>query len=110
MSKGAESLVGPVVKSLVFIAVTVLTTALLALTIVNGSTGGGHTYRAVFSDATQLEAGDDVRMAGVRIGQVQSVSVYHRRDALVSFTLPANRRLARTVSASIRFRNLIGQR
>ena len=110
MSKGPDSLVGPVIKSVIFIVVTVLTTALLALTIVNGSSGGGHTYRAVFSDATQLVSGDDVRMAGVRIGQVQSVSVYHRHDAIVSFSLPANRRLARTVNASIRFRNLIGQR
>lgn len=110
MSKGAESLVGPVVKSVIFIVVTVLTTALLALTIVNGSSGGGRTYHAVFSDATQLIPGDDVRMAGVRIGQVQSVSVYKRHDALVTFSLPTNRRLARTVNASIRFRNIIGQR
>ena len=110
MNRGVGGLVGPIVKSLIFIVVTVLTTALLALTIVNGSSGGGHTYSAVFSDATQLESGDDVRMAGVRIGQVQSVSVYHRREALVTFSLPANRRLTRTVDASIRFRNLIGQR
>lgn len=107
---GTGGLTGPIIKSLIFIVVTALTTTLLALTIVNGSTSGGHIYRAVFTDATKLQAGDDVRMAGVRIGQVQGVSVYHRRDALVTFTLPADRLLARTVSASIRFRNLIGQR
>ena len=107
---GTGGLTAPIIKSVIFIVVTALTTTLLALTIVNGSTSGGHTYRAVFTDATKLQAGDDIRMAGVRIGQVQGVSVYHRRDALVTFTLPSDRLLARTVSASIRFRNLIGQR
>ena len=105
-----KSLVGPVVKSLIFVLVTVLSTALLALTIVNGASNGGHTFRAVFSNATRVQSGDDVRMAGVRIGQVQSVSLYHRHDALITFSVPADRRLARTVNASLRFRNLIGQR
>jgi phospholipid/cholesterol/gamma-HCH transport system substrate-binding protein len=105
-----KSLVGPIIKSLIFIIVTVLTTALLALTIVNGDSGGGHTFHAIFSNATQLQSGDDVRMAGVRIGQVQSVSLYERHEARVTFTVPSNRLLASTVNATLRFRNLIGQR
>ncbi|SHF82320.1 phospholipid/cholesterol/gamma-HCH transport system substrate-binding protein [Jatrophihabitans endophyticus] len=105
-----KSLTGPIVKSLVFVVVTVLATTLLALTITNGDTGGGRTYRAVFSDVTSLNTGDDVRMAGVRIGQVRSISIRNRREAVVSFSLPADRALAPTVTASIRYRNLIGQR
>ena len=54
-------------KSLAFVVVTVLASALLLATI--SQTGGGdRTLRAEFTDATRLQAGDDVRMAGVRIG------------------------------------------
>lgn len=105
-----KSLTGPIVKSLIFIVVTVFATSMLALTITNGRSGGGTTYRAVFSDVTLLNTGDDIRMAGVRVGQVESVSIKDRRDALVTFSLPADRRLTPTVTAAIRFRNLIGQR
>ncbi|GAB2487630.1 Mce/MlaD family protein [Jatrophihabitans fulvus] len=105
-----KSLTGPIVKSLVFVAVTVFATTVLGLTIANGSSGGGATYRAVFGDATNVNPGDDVRMAGVRIGQVDSVRVEDRRSALVTFSLPDDRRLTRTVTAALRYRNLIGQR
>lgn len=105
-----KSLTGPVLKSMVFIVVTVLTTGLLAVTITNGRVEGGATYRAVFTDVTSLQTGDDIRMAGVRIGQVESISIRQRRQALVTFSLPADRRLAPTVTATIRYRNLIGQR
>ena len=105
-----RSLAGPIVKSIVFIAVTVLSTTLLALTIANGSQNGGKHYSAVFSDVTSLNVGDDVRMAGVRVGQVSSIDIYRRREAKVGFDVDSDVRLARTVTATIRYRNLIGQR
>jgi phospholipid/cholesterol/gamma-HCH transport system substrate-binding protein len=46
-----KSLVGPFIKCVIFILVSVLTTALLAITIVNGSSGGGDTFRALLSNA-----------------------------------------------------------
>jgi phospholipid/cholesterol/gamma-HCH transport system substrate-binding protein len=105
-----RGLTGPIVKSAVFIVVTVLATALLALTITNGRVGSGHHFKAVFSDVTSLNTGDDVRMAGVRVGQVTSISVSSRRQATIGFSVEKDVRLARTVTATIRYRNLIGQR
>ena len=97
------------VKSIVFIVVTVLATAVLAVSISNSS-GGGRTYTAEFSDVTSLNKGDDIRMAGVRIGTVSKISVTDRRVAEVSFSVDPGIRLASTVTAAIKYRNLVGQR
>lgn len=105
-----RGIAAPLVKSIVFIVVTVLATTALAVVIANGSTGGGASYTAIFSDATSLNSGDDVRMAGVRVGTVTAVTVHERREALVTFDLDPTVRLARTVSAVLRYRNLVGQR
>ncbi len=64
----------------------------------------------MFTDVTALNTGDDVRMAGVRIGTVTGIGVADRRRAEVSFEISGGVHLASTVHASIRFRNLVGQR
>lgn len=104
-----SAVIGPLWKSVVFIVVTLLATGLLALTIRNGS-AGGPTYHAVFSDAPSLNKGDDVRLHGVRVGQVTDVSVVARRYAAVTFTLASDIALTAEAKAAIRYRNLIGQR
>ncbi|MDQ2956147.1 MAG: MCE family protein [Actinomycetota bacterium] len=101
---------GPaLIKSAIFIVVTVFATAVLAVSIANGS-GGGHGFVAEFTDATSLNTGDDVRMAGVRIGQVSSISITDHRVAKVRFSVDSDVKLASTVTAAIRYRNLVGQR
>lgn len=107
-----KSLTAPIIKSIIFIVVTVVATALLALTITDGTSNGDKTYSAVFSDATLVNPGDDIRMAGVRIGKVDSVETLGRTNtkAKITFSLPADRRLSPTVTATLRYRNLIGQR
>src|SRR5690348_12128894 len=37
--------------------------------------GGGTTYHALFADASGLKPGDDVRIAGVKVGKVTSVDL-----------------------------------
>lgn len=101
------------IKLIVFIVVTVLATGLLAATIGNIRLGGTTSYRALFEDATGLMAGDDVRIAGVRVGEVDSVEVAHgprRALARVTFTVDSDRPIATTTQALIRYRNLVGQR
>ncbi|GHF52773.1 phospholipid/cholesterol/gamma-HCH transport system substrate-binding protein [Amycolatopsis bartoniae] len=105
-----RGLAAPLVKGLVFAVVTVLATALLAVTIANQ--GGGETvsYRARFTDVTSLNDGDDIRMAGVRVGQVEDIELVDRRFAEVTFSVDRDRKLAATVTATVKYRNLIGQR
>lgn len=105
-----KSLTGPIIKSLIFILVTVIATTLLAVTIINGTVSGGRHYNAIFSDVTSLNVGDDVRMAGVRVGQVTSIKIHDHREAQVGFSVQSDIRLARSAAATIRYRNLIGQR
>lgn len=105
-----RSLTGPLLKSIAFVVVTVLATGLLAVVIANGSSGGGSSYVALFTDATSLNVGDDVRMAGVRIGTVTDVTVQDHRTARVALSVEPDVRLARTVRAVLRYRNLVGQR
>jgi phospholipid/cholesterol/gamma-HCH transport system substrate-binding protein len=102
--------VAPLVKMTLFAVVTVTLTALLGLTIANTTVGATTGYTARFTDATGLNVGDDIRMSGVRIGQVSDISVVDNRFADVKFDIEAARELPRTVTATIKYRNLIGQR
>ncbi|MGX1507574.1 UNVERIFIED_CONTAM: phospholipid/cholesterol/gamma-HCH transport system substrate-binding protein [Streptomyces graminofaciens] len=105
-----RSLAGPLVKSLAFIVVTVLATTALAFGIANTSVGETSPYRARFTDATGLVPGDSVRIAGVKVGQVESVKVVERRVAEVAFTVQKGRTLPASVTASIKYLNMVGQR
>src|SRR5262249_24594173 len=46
----------------------------------------------------------------VRVGQVTSIGVYRRNLALVGFSVQADRPLPASVTATIRYLNLVGQR
>jgi phospholipid/cholesterol/gamma-HCH transport system substrate-binding protein len=105
-----DSIAGPLAKSVIFIVVTVLITVILGLSIapISGPSAAG--YRATFTDVTGLTVGDNVDIAGVTVGSVTSISVYRRNLALVGFSLPASRTLPASVTATIRYLNLAGQR
>ncbi|MEU9603471.1 MCE family protein [Streptomyces sp. NPDC048057] len=105
-----RSTVAPLAKSLVFVAVTALATAVLAVSIAGPGVGDTTAYKARFTDATGLIAGDSVRIAGVEVGRVESVEVADRRLAEVSFTVQKGRALPASVTAAIKYRNMVGQR
>jgi phospholipid/cholesterol/gamma-HCH transport system substrate-binding protein len=106
----SQRFIAPLVKLTVFGVVTTLATATLAATIANRTGGATRTYRAEFTDATGLLSGDDVRIAGVRVGQVGRIRIVRRDTAQVTFTADAGRPLPDTTLAKIRYRNLVGQR
>jgi phospholipid/cholesterol/gamma-HCH transport system substrate-binding protein len=101
---------GDATKLGIFILVTTLATALLAITIGNINFGDTKSYKAVFSDATGVVKGDDIRIAGVKVGTVSSVEIYHRTQALVNFTVESSSKVTDSTYATIRYRNLVGQR
>jgi phospholipid/cholesterol/gamma-HCH transport system substrate-binding protein len=106
----ARETTAPLVKFSIFAVVTVLATTLLAATIVKIRLTPTDTYRAVFSDVTSLEVGDDVRVAGVRVGEVEEIRIKDRTLAEVSFTASRDRPLLTSTGAVIRYRSLVGQR
>jgi phospholipid/cholesterol/gamma-HCH transport system substrate-binding protein len=105
-----KGLFGPLVKSLIFVVVTATVTAILGISIAGTEVSATVGYKAVFSDVTGLTVGNDVDIAGVRVGDVTSISVYQRNRALVGFSIQSGRQLPVSVTASIRYLNLVGQR
>lgn len=98
------------VKLLVFVVVTSLSTAVLVVTIGNLSFGSSRDYKAEFTDATGVNKGDDIRVAGVRVGTVDKIEIIDRTHALVSFSVDDRTSVNGGTNASIRYRNLVGQR
>jgi phospholipid/cholesterol/gamma-HCH transport system substrate-binding protein len=100
----------PLVKFLIFAVVTLLCTALLAGTIANQIGGSTQTYHARFTDVTGLVNGDDIRIAGVRVGQVDDIKLVDRKVALVDFSVRRDLQLPVSTVATVKYRNLIGAR
>ncbi|MGH3721610.1 MAG: MCE family protein [Pseudonocardiaceae bacterium] len=105
-----RGVLAPLTKLVVFTVVTALATGLLALTIANTTLTGRSGYLARFTDVSGLLVGDDVRIAGVRVGSVDAIGLVDRRVAQVSFSVDSDRRLPASVTASVLYRNLTGQR
>lgn len=107
-------------KLLVFVVVTVVATTGLALTIANVSLGESKEYSAIFSDVTGLETGDDIRISGVRVGEVQAIELAPgvnkatgaepKPAARVMFSVDRAHTLPESINAAVRYRNLVGQR
>ncbi|GAB2961813.1 MCE family protein [Amycolatopsis acidiphila] len=107
-----KSLAGPVTKLSLFVVFTVLSTLLLAMTIANITFQPSTGYHAVFSDVTSLNVGDDIRVSGVRVGQVDAIEIAgdNENAARVDFSVDAGRTLPRSITAVVKYRNLVGQR
>ena len=98
-------------KLVIFVIVTTLATGLLAITIGNVTFGQTDEYKAVFTDVTGVNKGDDVRISGVKVGSVKGIEISDdARSAVVTFTVDSAQQIATTTEATIKYRNLIGQR
>jgi virulence factor Mce-like protein len=108
-----RGMTGPLAKLVVFAVVTVLASYVLVSTITNAGYGEQLTYRAEFSDVAGLVEGDEVRIAGVRVGQIVGIGLAEETDrpvAMVEFEVSSDVPLPADVEALIRYRNLVGQR
>ena len=101
---------GDLVKLVIFIVVTTMCTGVLVVLIGNLSFGATRNYQAVFSDATGVVKGDDVRIAGVKVGSVKKIDIVDRSRAKISFDVAKDSVLTKSSTATIRYRNLVGQR
>ena len=72
--------------------------------------GSTSDYSATFSNASQLKSGTKVRIAGVEVGKVSSVSLNRDNTAAVDFSVDEQYRLPRSVHANVRYENLTGDR
>lgn len=113
MSASARGIGPALVKLSVFTVVTVLLTAVLAGTIANANFGDQAHYKAMFSSASGLQEGDGVRISGVKVGEVTGVEptdVDGESHAEVTFDVSDDKDLPAGVTATVRYKDLIGQR
>jgi phospholipid/cholesterol/gamma-HCH transport system substrate-binding protein len=89
----------------------VLVVAVLLSTSAGGS-GGGYTLRAIFDDAGNLTVGEDVKVDGVKVGTVESVTPTPQAKAAVALKIdnPGFQDFRVDASCTIRPQALIGEK
>lgn len=98
------------VKFGIFISVAAVLTGYLVLVTGEIRWGQREEYRAVFGNISGLREGDQVRVASVPAGRVKKVDVQRDNTVLVTFDLDSDIELNRSSTATVRYRNLIGDR
>lgn len=92
-------------------AISIAVIAALLLAAFNASAlpliGGGDTYKAAFSDASGLKAGDEVRIAGVRVGQVDAIEL-DGDQVVAELRVDTPSRFGTETEADIRVKTLLG--
>ncbi|MBF6328820.1 MCE family protein [Nocardia transvalensis] len=105
----------PLIGFSIFAIVSILVTVVVWNTLARTVGGPTNTYSATFTDVLGLREGDDVRMAGVRVGKVEKIEVQRTPEtkshvAKVTFVVQRNQTLYNNTKALVRYQNLIGQR
>ncbi|RNL64813.1 MCE family protein [Nocardioides marmoriginsengisoli] len=98
------------VKLGIFTACSLVVTTVLAMIMGNFGFGSTTEYKALFSSASLISKGDDVRIAGLTVGSVKDVKIYDKNNALVTFDVKSDVPLTTASKADIRFLNLVGDR
>ena len=99
----------PLIGLSIFMVCAVAATWLVYVTLRRDVAGRTTPYAAVFTDVYGLRIGDDVRVAGVRVGRVENIELAGDL-AEVSFGVQSNQHLYGNSVASVTYQNVIGQR
>lgn len=98
------------IKLAVFGLVGVLVLGLLYLTLGETRLGPTRSYRVVMTDVSGLQGGDVVRVAGVRVGQVDGLDVVDDNRVEVAFHVDEKQTLTDATEVLVRYENLLGDR
>nr|WP_067667314.1 MlaD family protein [Nocardia miyunensis] len=98
-----------------FALAALLVTVMMWNTLSRTIYGPTDSYSATFTDVLGLRPGDDVRIAGVRVGKVDAIGTVRdpasrKYVASVRFRVQRNQHLYHDTKALVRYENLIGQR
>lgn len=93
----------------IFMAFAVTVTWMVFATLQRDVAGPTNTYSAVFTDVSGMAPGDDVRVAGVRVGRVDKIDL-EGTLAKVTFRVQRGQPLYTNTVASVTYQNIIGQR
>ncbi|CAA0124470.1 Lipoprotein LprN [Mycolicibacterium vanbaalenii] len=98
------------IKVTVFGVVMSLCMTFLFLIFAESRAGSTSSYSAMFANASRLDAGDSVRVAGIRVGTVEDVTLDESGTVLVTFDADRSVALSADTRAEIKYLNLIGDR
>ena len=97
------------IKFGIFGLVMVMLTTSLFFIFGQYRTGSTTPYSAIFADASRLKPGDSVRVAGIRVGTVDAVTLEADR-VHIGFDVDRNVPLTAGTKAAVRYLNLVGDR
>lgn len=97
------------VKFTAFAILSGLLLVLLVNTMLNGVNGDTRELTAEFSDVSGLRVGDDVKAAGVRVGQVKKIEATEE-GASVLLEVVEEQAVLDNTKLVMRYQNLLGQR
>lgn len=107
MSGGTRAMI---IKFGIFAIIMAVLTTFLFFIFGQYQTGATTGYSAVFNDVSRLKSGDTVRVAGIRVGTVNSVSLRQDKTVLVKFDADRGVPLTDGTKAAVRYLNLVGDR
>lgn len=107
--KSAIHVRGPLIRLCIFTAICLMVMALLAIQLAGARFADERTYGAVFENVSALKTNDEVRIAGVRVGQVSDVVITDGTPR-VEFAVNSDVALPHGVRAVVRYKNLFGDR
>ena len=100
---------GPLIGLTLFMVVSLTLTWLVYASLRRDVGGKTAPYSAMFTDVYGLREGDDVRMAGVRVGRVEKIDL-DGKLAKVSFVVQQEQHVYGNTVASVTYQNIVGQR
>lgn len=101
---------GMILKFGTFATVMILLTVFLFFIFGQYTTGSTNGYSALFTDVSRLKPGQTVRVAGIRVGTVNSVSLRADKKVVVKFDADRSVVLTTGTRAQVRYLNLVGDR
>ncbi len=100
---------GAIIGLTLFMVFSITVTWMVFATLQRNVSGPTNTYSAMFTDVSGLTEGDDVRVAGVRVGRVDNIELTGGQ-AKVTFRVQRDQALFTNTVASVTYQNIIGQR
>ncbi|WP_248000851.1 MlaD family protein, partial [Mycolicibacterium sp. CBMA 334] len=97
-------------KVSIFTIAMLLVAAMLIVVFGEFRFASENSYHATFSQASRLKAGQDVRIAGVPVGSVNTVTLNPDNTVDVAFQVNRRYQLYTSSRAQVRYENLVGDR
>lgn len=98
------------VKLAIFAVFGLVVAVLLYLTLGQVTVGPTNSYNALMANVSGLQKGDVIKVAGVRVGQVDGLDVVAGNQIKVTFHVDEELRLSDQTQVLVRYENLLGDR